>query len=72
MLNDFLQQTDFKLAECAYLNNKKVLIIQHITILGMSKVQYIGENTTFFVHERLLSCEKKNEKTICLSLFGGV
>ena len=72
MLNDCLQHAHLKSVEYAYLNNKKVLIIDNIPILGMCKVQYVDENSSFFVDKRLLFYEKQKEKTLCLSLFKGV
>lgn len=72
VLNDCLQRAHPKSVEYAYLNNKKVLIIDNIPILGLCKVQYIDENIRFFVDRRLLFHEKQNEKTLCLSLFKGV
>ena len=72
MLNDSFQHAHLKSVEYAYLNNKKVLIIENIPMLGMSKVQYIDENISFFVDRRLLCHEKQTEKTLCLSLFKGV
>ena len=72
MINDCLQNAHPKSVEYAYLNNKKVLIIDNIPILGMCRVQYIDENISFFVDRRLLFHEKQNEKTLCLSLFKGV
>ena len=55
----------------AYLNHKKVIIINKIENFRLVKIHYIEDDTCFYIDEKFLTKDRRNENTLCISIFKG-